>query len=223
MSLGGGVGNTVGSQRNLTPTHRNVIVGSLLGDGCMERNGRYVRLKIGHGLQQKAYLEWKFEYLKSFVKQSSPRFIEGAFHRKTKKRYKRIEFATLSLSIFEEYWQKFYVKGEKCVPFDISKYLTEPLALAVWFMDDGYKRNDCNAMRINTDSFSLKEQRILQGCLLQNFGVWTAIHRKGAFWNLYIPSAHARKFCNILSPFIIPSMRYKISLDPVTTDPERER
>lgn len=93
----------------------------------MERNGRYVRLKIGHGLLQKAYLEWKFQKLKS-LSTSSPRFVEGALHRKTEKRYSRVEFATLSLPLFEEYWQKFYIQGKKRIPLDISEYLSSPLA-----------------------------------------------------------------------------------------------
>lgn len=216
------MGNTVGSRKNLTPTHRSVIVGSLLGDGCMERNGRYVRLKIGHGLSQKPYVNYKFRYLKALTSHQ-PRFVEGVIHKTAKKQYSRIEFLTLSLPSLEEYWQKFYHAGAKRIPRDISEYFTDPLALAIWFMDDGCKRNDCNALRISTDSFSLPEQKILQRCLLMNFRIVTKIHRKGKFWNLYVPSGEAKKFCGIVKPFIIPSMKYKISLDPVTTDPVRER
>lgn len=214
--------NTVGSRRILTQVHRNVILGSILGDGCIERNGTYVRLKIGHGLKQQDYVQWKSKLLEPFCAHQ-PRFVKGAIHRKTGIRYSRVEVSTFSLPVFEEYWQKFYVQGKKQIPEDIDKLLTEPLAIAVWFMDDGYKRNDCNALRINTDSFSYEDQQILQKCLLKNFHVSTKIHRKGKFWNIYIPSTQASKFCELVKPYIVPSMKYKISLDPVTTDPERVR
>jgi recombination protein RecA len=216
------MGNTVGSRRNLNQVHRNVILGSILGDGCMERNGRYVRLKIGHGLEQQGYLQWKSKLLNPFCAHQ-PRFVEGAVHRKTGVRYSRVEVSTFSLPIFEEYWQKFYVQRKKQIPKDIDKLLTEPLAIAIWFMDDGYKRNDCNALRINTDSFAYEDQQILQKCLSKNFDVSVRIHRKGKFWNLYIPSAEASRFCELVKPYIISSMKYKISLDPVTTDPVRVR
>ena len=53
-------------------------------------------------------------------------------------------------------------------------------------MDDGYKRNDCNALRLNTDSFQLQEQRLLQKCLKKNFKIESNLHRKGRFWTIYI-------------------------------------
>jgi len=41
------MGNTVGS-REISSVENNVILGSILGDGCLEKNGRNVRLKITH-------------------------------------------------------------------------------------------------------------------------------------------------------------------------------
>lgn len=39
-----------------------------------------------------------------------------------------------------------------------QKRLIDPTTLAVWFMDDGTKRTDCNAGRIATQGFTKKEQ-----------------------------------------------------------------
>jgi len=78
-------------------------------------------------------------------------------------------------------------------------------------MDDGYKRNDCNALRINTDSFNLKEQRLLLQCLKRNFRINAKLHRKGEFWNIYIPSSNseARKFCKIVKHILFPKWNTK--------------
>lgn len=208
----------MGSRRKLTEIEKAVIVGTVLGDGCVEKNGNHARLRIGHGLSQYAYVEWKFSMLGA-IAAHPPRFVEGSIHPKTGIRHPRIEFHTYSLPELDVYRNKFYINGKKQVPEDISNLLTQPLSLALWFMDDGYKRNDCNALRISTDSFFESGQLLLQKCLEKNFSIRTRVHRKGKYLNLYIPSGEAKRFCALVAPYIIPSLEYKISLDPVTTDP----
>lgn len=207
------MGNTVGSRETLRFIEHDLLIGSLLGDGCLERNGRYVRLRIAHGLKQKTYLDWKYRALRRIA--CAPRFVEGAMHKKAQRRYPRWEFSTRSIPMLEHYWQCFYARdGKRSLPTHLDRMGITPRALAVWFMDDGYKRNDCNALRINTDSFSLKDQYGLQKLLRKQFSIETKVHKKGEYWNIYIPVKEAKKFCELIRPFVIPSMRYKVSLTP---------
>ena len=111
-----------------------------------------------------------------------------------------------------EWRNLFYQDKIKVIPKNISKILTSPLSLAIWFMDDGYKRNDCNALRISTDLFKLQEQQLLVKCLKDNFGVDSAIHKKGKTYNIYIPERSSRKFCELIRPYFIDSLLYKVSL-----------
>ncbi|PIS22728.1 hypothetical protein COT50_00395 [candidate division WWE3 bacterium CG08_land_8_20_14_0_20_41_10] len=207
------MGNTVGSQRNLTKRQKGILIGTLFGDGCLEKNGKNVRLRIEHGLKQKNYLLWKYNELRNLVA-GKPRLVVGAVDNRTGKSYKRWHFSTFSLPKLNAYWYKFYRHKQKKIPKDILELLKLPLSLAVWFMDDGYKRNDCNALRINTDSFNNDEQKIVQKCLMRNFGIKSKLHRKGEYWNIYIPNSEAKKFCKIIKPFIIAELKYKISLTP---------
>lgn len=207
------MGNTVGSQRNLTHRQKEILIGTLLGDGCLERNGRNTRLRIEHGLKQREYLDWKYKELQNLAT-ARPRLVKGTIHFRTRKKYKRWHFSTFSLPELNGYWHKFYSRKRKRIPKDILELLKSPLSLAIWFMDDGYKRNDCNALRINTDGFNLKEQKLLQKCLKQNFGINTRLHRKGKTWNIYIPNNQAKKFCEMIKPYILPGLKYKISLTP---------
>ena len=207
------MGNTVGSQRNLTNRQKEILIGMLLGDGCLEKNGKNVRLRIEHGLKQKSYLFWKYNELRNLVT-NKPRLVAGTIDNRTGKHYKRWHISTFSLPALNGYWYKFYRHKQKRVPKDILDLLKSPLLLAVWFMDDGYKRNDCNALRINTDSFMLDGQKLLQKCLMRNFGIKTKLHCKGKYWNIYIPNPEAKKFCGIIEPFVIPGLKYKISLTP---------
>ena len=206
------MGNTVGSQRKITKRQKEILIGMLLGDGCLEKNGQNVRLRIDHGINQKDYLNWKYREFKNLAT-AKPRLVIGRIHRKTGKLYPRWHFSTFSFSGLNTFRDKFYFR-KKRVPIDIQKFLRSPLSLAVWFMDDGYKRNDCNALRINTDCFNHREQELLQRCLKDNFGINSRIHKKGKFWNIYIPNLEAKKFCDTVKPYIIPQMGYKISLTP---------
>jgi hypothetical protein len=51
----------------LSGEEKSVIIGSLLGDGYLERNGKYFRLQITHSIKQKDYLMWKMDKLKSLT------------------------------------------------------------------------------------------------------------------------------------------------------------
>ena len=47
--------------------------------------------------------------------------------------------------------------------------ITHPLSLAVWWLDDGNARSDCNGGRLATFGIHLEEQKSLQQLLDQNF------------------------------------------------------
>jgi len=125
-----------------------------------------------------------------------------------------LHFATYSSDLFECYWKALYTNNRKTISNFIYAWLKDPLSLAVWYMDDGYKRNDCNALRISTDAFSLGEQKVLQDVLKKNFNIMATLHKKGKWWNLYIPQKEAYKFVELVFPYIIPSLKYKIALTP---------
>ena len=207
------MGNTVGSQENLSLRQEYVLLGTLLGDGIMELNRRYPRLRIDHSIKQKQYVEWKYNIFRNLTTREIKQFFQKLDFR-TGKKYGHYKFDTISTSLLTKFYKMFYVNGKKQVPNNILKVLRNPLSLAVWYMDDGYKRSDCNALRISTDSFTLKEQRLLQKCLERNFKIKTNLHRKGRYWNIYIPNSQVKSFCKIVKPYIIPEMNYKISLTP---------
>jgi hypothetical protein len=196
----------------LSSRHRAIIVGTLLGDGCLERNGKNVRLRLEHGVAQESYVLWKYKELGSLIT-GKPMTVH-AFHKKNRCFYDSLRIYTFSDSIFESYWNSFYPDTKKVLPSNISELLTDPLSVAVWFMDDGYKRNDCNAFRLGTESFQKSEQEHLCRILKKNFNLDSTIHKKGKWWNIYIPQKSSRKFVEIVKPYIIPSLQYKIALAP---------
>lgn len=173
------------------------------------------RARFDHSVNQKEYLFWKYTEFNDLATKI-PRLITQKPHWQTNKIYNRWHFSTKAIPEMNYYCEVFYRDKRKIIPTNIQELFFEPISLAVWIMDDGYKRNDCDAVRISTDAFSIEEQKRLIDCLNGNFDLHAVLHKKGKWWNIYIPQREIIKLRNIIAPYVIPSMRYKIC--PVTTD-----
>jgi len=108
----------------------------------------------------------------------------------------------------EEYVSLFYKRKRKTVPLSLPRIIN-PQVLAVWIMDDGYRRNDCNALRLNTQSYSLAEQKIIKQALTA-LTLESNIQKHKKYFVIYIPSRSMERLRSLVAPFIIPSMDYKI-------------
>jgi len=193
----------------LTTLQIQVLIGTLLGDAHLEVNGRYVRLKIDHAEEQADYVDWKHDVFQDISPQP-PQSMAIYDKRNGTTSYHR-RFSTYSLPDLVSYHQMFYLKGRKIVPVDIKAWLVTPVALAVWYMDDGARRTDCEAVRIHTNAYTVGEQNMLAETLFENFGVSVTRHRvRGEQYVLYIPSGEAERFCDIIRPFVVGSLRYKL-------------
>ncbi len=195
---------------------KEIVFGNILGDGFLQpmKSGK-VRLETGHCCQQYKYFQWKYKELKRFIC-AEPHLVEFS-DKRYNKNYSQWRFKTRSSGFFVPFYKYFYKKGHKQIPTSIVEIFDSPLSLAVWFMDDGGRRNDSYGLFLNTLSFSLKENEILVKCLKKNFSLNSRIHWIQCGYRLYIPSREAKRFCEIVNPYVISSMRYKLSYNPVTT------
>lgn len=192
----------------LSKCQREIIVGKLLGDGHLETQTkcRTFRLKIEHAISQKKYVDWLYQELKNFCS-SEPKFRERVFKGKT---YGKYWFNTISSDSLRFYGQQFYDDGKKIAPKLIYKWLT-PLALAVWFMDDGsIKSKECQGKYFNTQGFNNSSIKILQDALEKNFQIFTTLRRQQEGTQIYIPAREVCKLRDVIGNYIIPSMRYKL-------------
>lgn len=197
-------------QFKLTKVQKSIIVGNLLGDGHLESltNGKTYRLKIEHSISQRAYVDWQYLQLANLVG-TPPRVNLKSRNGKESQNYKFDTFSSSSLRFFG---QSFYRGGKKQVPLIIKKLLT-PLALAVWFMDDGsIKSNQNRALILNTQCFDESDLKKLQQALLENFGIETVLRKQKEGKQIYILSQSVEKFIKIISPYLLSSMKYKLGL-----------
>ncbi len=105
-----------------------VVLGSLMGDGNLSPNRRDrsgVRFRLGHGPKQADYLDWKVSLFAN-IECSRRTSATGA------------AFADFTpLPELNEFRQAVYFgDGKKHLSEEYLKALT-PLALAIWYMDDG--------------------------------------------------------------------------------------
>ena len=200
--------NTVGSQGVLSKNQKEILVGLLLGDGFLELQHRFPRLKIDHSLKQKEYVDWLYTQFEDFCIQK-PHQLNRVDNRNGKIYYHYL-FSTRSSVVFKEYFQMFYTGRKKTLPQNLMVLLKSKLSLAVWYMDDGFKRSDCNALYLCTSGFSLKEQKFLQEVLQKLHGFETKIHFAGKNARIYFPVRSAKKFCDLIRPYVLSNFNYKL-------------
>ena len=111
------------------------------------------------------------------------------------------------------YFDRFYSHGkEKKYISERSAYDLEPEGLAYWFMDDGkfgeYGMNLC------VGNISDEEGDLLVSLLYSKFDIVSTFQVHDAirgYHNLYIKAKSRSRFIELIEPYIIPSMRYKLT------------
>lgn len=192
----------------LSKRQLSIVIGTLLGDGCLETNGRFVRLRTDHSGRQREYVFWKFREMHDLTS-GKPRFVKY-YDKRTGKIYKHWRFDTRSAEELTHYKELFYTNGKKQIPLGIKELLIKPLSIAVWFMDDGYRRKDCKGAYFNTQAYSRQGQRLLQEMLEENFGIKTRIHWARGKAKIYIPSCEFSAFRDLLGREAIPCLEEKL-------------
>jgi recombination protein RecA len=192
----------------LTRQQQELVVGTLLGDGCIAPHGRKnksYRLVIGHCQKQKEYLLWKKQVLGDLV---------NSVNKRIDKRGNSVmyNFTTITHNDFKFFYDLFYNNGTKIAKKHIAKYLT-PYAMAVWFSDDGSRDKKKNTMRISTDNFTKSDNILLKNIIKENFDIDVKVRKyirnNSEFYYLSLNTKNAAIMSKIIKPYIVPCMRYK--------------
>lgn len=201
----------------MTQTQKNVLIGMILGDAYLQKTGKLnARLRLEQSSKQKEYLEWKVSLLKNYF-QSKMQVLKRT-NPVWNKTYEYVRLQSTSSSELGKLQRIFYKDSVKIIPITINTLLKHPLSLAIWFMDDGYYyfRDRMAYLYIpNFDEESI--QNLLLACK-SNFALLPVCKQKKKGRVLIFNVSETQKLMKLITPFIIPSMRYKISLDPVSTE-----
>ena len=197
---------------DLNPTQISVLIGSLLGDGTVRvgKKALNANFKTEQGLKQKDYVFWKYEVFKEWVTtppKLSVRYDENHIPYPKSWWFRTIRHPKLTL-----FHKMFYKNGVKIIPKHIADLL-DPLAMAVWIMDDGCLSR--NVIDISTYSFELGEIKLLQKAIFKRFALETNFFRdRDKGFRMYFRKSETQKLIPLISQFVIPNLAYKILVTP---------
>ncbi len=190
----------------VTSRQEEILIGSLLGDAYITKRGQ---IQFEQSEKQKEYLFWKHEEL------SSISYKNISEVKRFDKRFSKlnVSYRFWTRQYFLSWREKFYPDNKKIVPRDIQ--LT-PLALAVWYMDDGCLSD--HKCILATDGFSKEDILFLQKLLIEKFAIKSSV-KNGS--KILIRRESFQNFFSIVNMYILSTLQHKI-FDPVTTSRKRD-
>jgi superfamily II DNA or RNA helicase len=191
---------------SLSSDQWQIILGSYIGDGGISKHANKYRLRVIHGMEQEAYLNWMAGMLDSPIE-----FLEkNGFSQKPAVRFTTKTF----VSPFDFYRRK-----------KLNKKIVDALdwrGVAIWYMDDG----TCDLPRSKsgtmcTHGFDVNEVELLIN-KLQSMGVkcHMGFEKKGdgRSWPVIeLPKEGFVVLSKNVAPYIHPNLSYKI-IDPLPDD-----
>ena len=199
---------------NLTKRQKAIIAGTLLGDGYLQKTGsKNARLRLEHGEKQKDYLLWKgVQFPKLF--NGRPIYIER-LHPKTKRIYVYWRWQSHSAPELGKWHKLFYPDGKKHIPLTLASLIKEPLALAVWYMDDGYYDLKQKHSFIYLGRVSRPEAETANEAIRKNFQITPRVYdKKEKGFALFFPVSETHRLHSLVRKHVVESMNYKLSLTP---------
>ena len=208
LKFGGADGSVIPSEGIINEVQLSILVGSLLGDGCLLKpKGSYVKrgnktyfceydsyvFEEQHAEKQKDYLFWKAAMLYPFAQTSMQERKFGKVYRliiRPGGKYGKMK------KILNTLHQLFYPNGKKVFSKKIIPFINE-LVFAVWFFDDGcisikgnksrsLARNNLKKMaRLSTCCYRYKEQLLIAKTLHKKLSIQPAVYKDGKYYRLY--------------------------------------
>jgi recombination protein RecA len=199
----------------LSQTQWQVILGAVMGDGGLSApvrsDAESGRFRMGHGAKQAAYLDWKVSLLAN-IPHSRSTNAKGAIF---------TDFTPLA-ELGELRRAVYLGDGKKHLSWEYLKGLT-PLALAVWYMDDGCftvrskgvqerTRGGTGRIEVCVEAMSEGSRERLVEYLRDAYDLDVKLTRRGRsqIAVLQFTTAATTRFQELVAPYVPPVMEYKL-------------
>lgn len=169
------------------------IIGSILGDGCLNQRtiNHNFRIIFKHAVDQYQYLNWKFEFLKSYKLEEYKHITKRNFGENKPSTWQdQFYFSTIS--------HPYFYKFSKMKIIELLENMNE-MAFSIWMLDDGsINKKVC---KLSCARFSPKEKEYVVKTLKNKFDINSRPYenpnndRKGY---IYITSKEYLKVKNLL-------------------------
>lgn len=212
-------------QKQLSYEEKGLLVAICLGDGNLHKphpKTKSVQLEVGHSIKQIEYCTYKRDLVHNILGQESK--VPKILIRKVKVKNKEYETCRFlkTCDYFLALRKLLYPHERKTITREILNMLT-PQGLAIWYMDDGscyYKdslidgHSICIDLRISTDCFTSEEHDIIVNYFREkwNINFYKYYSKTRDVYCIRANKEAAIKFINLIKPYVISSMQYKIDL-----------
>lgn len=197
---------------------KGFLTGLIMGDGTIDKGvtKRAFRIKSIN----KEFIDTISQEINSctnfqtYIKNYPEHFSFGCHHKEC------WEFVIKAHPYFNKIYHKFYNDyRHRIISKYIPKYLTA-YGIALWFMSDGYvclvgkNKGRIYNRRVDfcTDRYTYQDVEKLQKMMLNKFNIKCSINKRGNCYRLRICMSSYETFFNLVYPYVIPSMRYKLYL-----------
>jgi len=194
-------------ETQLTDVQKDIVIGSLLGDGSIRPVGIFV---IGHGVKQREYLEWKVNQMSPFMSKIKKR---DTLDNRSGRRDIGYYSYSHTLEVFREYRKLFYPDHKKIFP---NLESISPLALAIWYMDDGSYAIKSGRSCLCSQSFTREENQMAVDLLQKQYGINAKIHKAGVGqFRIGMNRDASNTLFKVIEPYMHYSMLYKMNFKEV--------
>lgn len=194
-----------------------ILFGMTIGDGCLYIQNGYPSIIIGHSPKQKEYIEYKSKLLENIfgTKVNITEYV--GFNKSVQKTYTNLRI-TKGHKYFSEMYEIFYSNKKKIYSKEILDTLTDQ-GLAIWYMDDGSGAicknklgTPCGAMTRISTYCSREESVIIKDWFKDRYDIEIKfdIDKRNDKYSIRMNKESSIRFVQIVEPYIIPSMEYKI-------------
>lgn len=205
-----------------------ISLGHLLGDGCIRKHGKRMIVEQKH----LDYVEWKHREMGKLGLVGPDSTITSVVHTRKDKNTgevtNNIAYRFETRSLYEEWDPVFYVykqpgdpaykegqppRRRKRFPQELVSWFNHPLALAVFYMDDGGVQD--NQPYFATGEVTEQEVLYMQQALKENFQLDTSIRcAKKVAVGLLVRRKDCSRFMNLVVPYVkqVPCMSQKLEI-----------
>lgn len=184
----------------LSFVQEQILIGKMLGDGSYSNRS----ISFSHKKEHESYLNQTISYLGNVGGNKQKESLSGYGTTMVRSR-------TISCDAIEELFKDWFTTGSKEVPKSIIGKLS-PISLAYWYMDDGslsYHEDQNDRACFATCNFSDSSVANLIDAL-KGVGLNAVVQYTQEYARVRLNADDAEKLFVLISPYIVPSMRYKL-------------
>lgn len=210
-------------EKVLTLKEEEFIFGKVLGDGSIYKGTSSLNCRLGfaHTSSQKEYVDYCYSFIKDWCN-NPPVYREQKRDPKIYKNpvIKKYVLETISHPEFSRLRRYFYEYDRKIINKDILSNIT-PLSLAIWYQDDGSLEVDsrtkiATGMKLHTNQFPIYSVNLICDWLKTTYDINCNVNKSqigkdgNSQYCVRISKKSIKDFSDLISPFVVNSMKYKI-------------